>query len=174
MDAFLAGNERHAYRMALIATSNREDALEIVQEAMLKLVKRYRHHDSEAWGPLFHRIVQSCIRDWYRRSKIRNGLRSLLGIGEPDDGGDLMDRFADTREAGPQDTLAEQQAMRALDQALHQLPLRQQQAFLLRHWQGLDVADTADAMGCSPGSVKTHLSRALGRLRELLEDYRYE
>lgn len=165
MDQFLANAERRAYRMAYIATGNRDDALDIVQDAMIKLVQKYGSRDEVEWGPLFHRIMQSHIRDWYRRSKFRNGLRSLLGWGE----GDPMDSLPLTKTWGPDDQLQVDSAMDQLDAAIHRLPLRQQQAFLLRCWEGLDTAETAAAMGCSTGSVKTHYSRALNTLRNSLE-----
>lgn len=171
LDGFLAANERRAYRMALIATGNREDALEIVQDAMIKLVQKYAKRDAEEWSPLFHRIVQSKIRDWYRRSKVKNSLRMFFAANHDEESNDDMDCFENPAEAEPGQALQQQQAMQMLEKALHQLPLRQQQAFLLRQWEGLDVAQTAEAMGCSEGSVKTHLSRAMATLRQQLEDH---
>ena len=171
MDEFLAANERRAYRMALIATGNREDALEIVQDAMIKLVQKYAKRDADEWPPLFHRILQSKIRDWYRRSKVKNSLRMFFTTSHEDESNDDMDCFENHAEAEPGQALKQQQAMQMLEKTLHQLPLRQQQAFLLRQWEGLDVAQTAEAMGCSQGSVKTHLSRAMATLRQQLEDH---
>lgn len=158
--------------MAVIATGHREDALEIVQDAMFKLVKNYANKPSEEWGPLFTRIVQSTIRDWYRRHKVRNGLRQFF-LGTTDsESSDIMDTFEHPSTLQPDGALKQNQAMQALDTALHALPLRQQQAFLLREWQGLDVQQTAQAMGCSEGSVKTHLSRAITTLKDRLKDHR--
>lgn len=171
IEQFLSATEKRAYRMAVIATSNRDDALEIVQEAMIKLVTRYGNKDADNWGPLFHRILQSTIRDWYRRSKVRNSLRHFFfGTGNDEDA-DHMDEFTDATQAEPGENLKQQQAMAALDKALQKLPLRQQQAFLLRQWEGLNVAETAAAMDCSQGSVKTHLSRAMTALRNELGDH---
>jgi len=163
--------------MAMIATNSHEDALDIVQDSMLRLVKRYADRDSGQWGALFHRIVQSVIRDWYRRSAVRNRFRFFLGQRSQRDQGcetmaeeDYIEaRFA-TAEPEPCAQLQQQQAIRQLDAALHGLPLRQQQVFLLRQWEGLSVRDTAQAMGCGEGSVKTHFSRALKALREQLQD----
>ena len=173
MDQFLSGVESRAYRMALIATKNREDALDIVQDAMLRLVRRYSDRSEEDWAPLFHRILQSVIHDWYRRSKVRNRWRWLLGNHANDDTG--VDDPIETNVAAPDPEpgmkLANSRAIEELDSLLHQLPLRQQQAFLLRQWEGLSVAETAAAMGCSDGSVKTHLSRAINTLREQLQDH---
>lgn len=78
IEDFLSDVEKRAYRMAVIATSNRDDALEIVQDAMMKLVSRYANKDADDWGPLFHRILQSTIRDWYRRNRVRNGIRQFF------------------------------------------------------------------------------------------------
>jgi len=171
IEQFLSATEKRAYRMAVIATSNRDDALEIVQDAMMKLVTRYGNKQALDWGPLFHRILQSTIRDWYRRSKVRNGVRQFFFGARTDDEADPMDAFADAAQAEPGQKLQQQQAMMALQKAIHQLPLRQQQAFLLRQWEGLTVAETAAAMACSQGSVKTHLSRAMTALRDELGDY---
>ncbi len=166
INSFLAGVETRAYRIAYAATGNREDALDIVQEAMIKLVQKYSDRDESEWGPLFHRIVQSKIRDWYRRNKLRNGLRSLLSWG---DGGDPLDNLPDQKPWGPDLQTQADQTISALEAAIHQLPLRQQQAFMLRCWEGLNTAETAKAMSCSTGSVKTHYSRALNTLRTRLE-----
>lgn len=171
LDAFLGGVERRAYRKALIATSNREDALEIVQDAMLKLATRYGKKPPEEWGPLFERILQSTIRDWYRRSKVRNSLRFFFKHDDDENEEDPLEKIAGAASNQPDQNLKDEMAMAALEKALHQLPLRQQQAYLLRHWEGMDVAETAQAMGCSEGSVKTHLSRAVAALRNQLEDH---
>jgi len=188
LDHFLAGVERRAYRIAFIATGNRDDALDIVQDAMMKLAQKYANRKACEWGPLFHRITQSTIRDWYRRQKVRNQWRTLLeytklgasqrSAGEASERNDdqagmnIIDQFEDTNAPGPVMRLMNEKTIEALDSALHQLPLRQQQAFLLRVWEGLNVAETADAMGCSQGSVKTHFSRAVHTLRKQIEDHR--
>lgn len=172
MNEFLSAAERRAFRMAEIATGNPDDALDLVQEAMMTLVKNYSHKTPQDWGPLFHRILQSRIRDWYRRSSVRNRLLDWLGLAdkqEPDN--DPIQTAVDHYGKSPEGVAKNCDAGAALDQALKQLPLRQQQAFLLRNWQGLNVKQTAEAMVCSEGSVKTHYSRAVHRLREMLEDH---
>lgn len=173
LDRFLAGVERRALRMAELAVGNREDALDLVQEAMLGLVSRYRHKREDEWGALFHRILQSRIRDWYRRSRVRNRLFGWLGHRDDDEDAeaDPIQSVADPAAPEPSRLVGNAAAIQQLDAALQALPLRQQQAFLLRCWEGLDVAETAFAMGCSAGSVKTHYSRALQKLREQLEEH---
>ncbi len=155
--------------MAEFATGNRDDALDLVQDAMLGLVKKYSDRGADEWGALFYRILQSRIRDGYRRARVRNRLFGWLARTEED--GDPLQDVADPVRNDPADTLGNRQAIERLEQALKDLPLRQQQAFLLRSWEGLDTAATAFAMGCSEGSVKTHYARALHRLREQLEDH---
>ena len=157
--------------MAVIATGNRDDALEIVQDAMMKLVNKYAEKPADNWGPLFHRILQSTIRDWYRRSRVRNSLRDFFFPAIENETNDAMDSFEQKSILRPDETLSQSQTMDAVDSALHALPLRQQQAFLLRQWHGFDVKETADIMGCSQGSVKTHLFRATGALKHTLKDY---
>lgn len=169
LDRFLASIERRAFRMAHLATGQETDAQDLVQESMLKLVERYAERDEAEWAPLFHRILQSKIRDWYRRMKVRNRWR--LWIGRDEDGGeqdDPLESVADVVAPSAEHRLKTKQAAAALDDALRSLPLRQQQAFLLRAWEELDVEQTAAAMGCSEGSVKTHYFRAVHTLRKLL------
>jgi RNA polymerase sigma-70 factor (ECF subfamily) len=172
LDAFLAAVERRALVMAEIATRSRDDALDLVQDAMLSFVDRYATHAPGEWAPLFHRVLQNRIRDWHRRRQVRN--RWLVWLHDRDDEDDAPDPIQEAPDpAGrtPEDTVALGIAGEALVAAVEALPLRQQQAFLLRTWEGLDVAQTARAMGCSEGSVKTHLSRAMHALRARLEDH---
>lgn len=172
MDQFLASVERRAYCIALQAVGNREDALDLVQDAMLKLVQKYASKPSGDWPGLFHTILQSRIRDWYRRTKVRNRWRvwlDKLAFGD-DDKEEPLERFSHPNDREASELVAGEQSMDALDSALQQLPRRQQQAFLLRAWEGLSVKQTATAMSCSEGSVKTHYSRATHALRGYLEE----
>lgn len=171
LESFLASVERRAFITARIATRNPEEALDIVQDAMLQLVKSYRARAAQEWGALFHTILQSRIRDWYRRNTVRNRWRQWLGSSDTEDETDPLQNFPDTARPGPVQGLQNARLVTALEAALGRLPPRQQQAFLLRVWEGLDVAGTARAMQCSQGSVKTHYSRAVHRLRELLREY---
>ena len=172
LDRFLAGIERRAFRMAQIATGNADEALDLVQDAMLKLVQKYRDRTEGEWGPLFHSILQSRIRDWYRRAKVRNRLREFFhSPADEQEREDPLEQLPDRMTAAPDEDLQRKRACAELEIALRALPLRQQQAFLLRIWEELDVAQTAQAMGCSEGSVKTHLFRALHVLRKRLGEH---
>jgi RNA polymerase sigma-70 factor (ECF subfamily) len=172
LDHFLASVERRALRMAQIATGNDDEALDLVQEAMVRLVQHYADRDGSEWGPLFHCILQSRIRDWYRRTRVRNRWREWFGTRPEDeeDANDPLEGVADPS-AKPDEELRRKRAAVALEAALRTLPLRQQQAFLLRAWEELDVAQTAAAMRCSEGSVKTHFFRAVRALRKQLGEH---
>lgn len=169
LDAFLASVERRALRIAQLATRDRDEALDIVQDAMLQLARRYAGRPAEEWAPLFHRILDNKILDWRRRSTVRRRLFLSPAPVEGDEAiGDPLDRIPDPAPGAPQ-KLREQQALAVLAEALQALPARQREAFTLRIWEGLSVDDTAAVMKCSDGSVKTHLSRALSTLRGKLE-----
>ena len=170
LNRFLASVEKRAFRMAELATSSPDHAMDIVQDAMLALVKNYSHKNEADWGPLFHRILQSKIRDWYRRSKMRNSIFGILGF-KNEDNEDPVQRAEDKQSLGPEITTSNEQLMNVTLIAIRNLPLRQQQAFLLRAWEGYDVKETASAMGCTQGSVKTHYSRAIKALKNQLEAY---
>ncbi|MGD8925624.1 MAG: RNA polymerase sigma factor [Thioalkalispiraceae bacterium] len=175
LDQFLAEHERRAFRMAMIATGEKADALDIVQDAMLKLVRKYAHKPSNEWPALFHRIVQNAINDWFRKEKVRKYWRQWFnwshGDEEGDNSADPLSQVEQTGTHQPDQVLQQHNAMQRLDELLNALPHRQQQAFLLRQWEGLDVASTARAMGISEGSVKTHYFRAVHSLREQLEEH---
>lgn len=171
LDSFLASVETRAYRMAYVATGHREEALDIVQDAMFSMVQSYATRSSEQWPPLFYRVLQNRITDWHRKSVWRQ--RFLFW--RKNETENIQEDFLDSLPASSTEQPAEEfnraATRHALDKALHQLPLRQQQAFLMRQWEGFSVADTALAMGCSEGSVKTHTARAIASLRTLLKDY---
>lgn len=172
LDSFFAASERRAYRMALLATKRSADALDIVQDAMLQLVQHYRQRTPQEWPLLFQRILQNRILDWHRQqtSQRRWFWKSDAISGEGEENEDPMATIIDPRETNPQELLQRASDMETVLRIVEQLPLRQQQAFLLRTWEGLDVAETAAVMECSEGSVKTHLFRALQTLRAALEN----
>lgn len=159
-------------RIAEIGVRDRDDALDLVQEAMIKLTRKYAGRPSEEWAPLFYRILQNGVRDWHRRQAVRNRVMVWFGRGRPDeDELDLVASAPDPIGRSPDQELQNSEAMDSLETAVHALPARQREAFMLRTFEGLDVAGTAVAMGCSEGSVKTHYSRAIHSLRETLEEH---
>lgn len=171
MERFLAGVERRAYRMARLAVRDGDDALDIVQDAMLRLVRRYAGAPAAEWPLLFFRILHNRILDHQRRGSVR---RRVIAFFAPDPDDEDFDPVAaaPARAAdGPHQRVALDAAMGALERAVAGLPPRQQQAFLLRALEGMDVASTAAVMGCSEGSVKTHYSRAVHSLRATLGDH---
>ena len=168
--AFLAGIERRAFRHAEIALKHREDALDAVQDAMLKLVQKYAGKPAIEWSPLFWSVLRSRITDIRRRRRVRAVLVEWMGSSQDEDGGPAWEPVDPT--PGPARMHTDRDSFRALAAALQALPRRQREAYQLRVLECLDVADTARAMGCSEGSVKTHTSRAMEALRRLLEDWR--
>ncbi len=173
LNQFLASVERRALRMAEIAVGNREDALDIVQDTMIRLVKHYKDKPADQWTPLFFRILNNRITDHHRRGGVVKKFKQWFA-GDPDLGIEARDAAGEGLTApGPQpngeQALQSDQRIAQLEQALAHLPGRQQQAFMLRCWEGLSTRDTATAMGCSEGSVKTHYSRAIHQLRSNLE-----
>lgn len=171
MDRFLASVERRGYRMALAQLGDRDDALDAVQDAMFTLVRKYATRAEPEWTPLFWTILRSRITDQQRRRTFRNRFRAWFGPRDGDDeAGDPFEAIAGA-EAEPSAVLEQRGALHAVEAAVRALPARQQQAFVLRVYEGLDVAEAARAMGCSEGSVKTHLSRAMSALRAVLEEH---
>jgi RNA polymerase sigma-70 factor, ECF subfamily len=171
LNAFLASVERRAFRTAQIALRHEQDALDAVQDAMLQLARRYARRPSEEWRPLFYRILENRIRDLQRRRAVRSRVLAFLPWNrEDEDEADPVERAPDPA-PGPAAEVEGDQLGLVLQQAVSQLPARQREAFLLRNLEGLDVAETAAAMGCSEGSVKTHYFRAVHALREQLGEF---
>jgi len=173
---FLAETERRAYKQAMFATRDEDAALDIVQDAMLKLTEKYADKPPAELPMLFARILQNTIHDHFRRQKVRNTwttLLSALGKGdEKDEEFDPLETLQAKSDSNATDDPARQfeqaQVLGHIERALARLPARQREAFLLRYWEELDVAEAAAAMGCSEGSVKTHCSRAVHALAETL------
>lgn len=160
--------EVRAYRMAEIQTRSASDAVDMVQDAMLALMQKYIERPQAEWRPLFYRILQNKIKDWQRRSYVRNAISGWLRPNNEDDREEIDPQVA-AQTADPEHQLILDVSIEQLEIALQQLSPRQQQVFLLRKWEGFNVAETARIMGCSQGSVKTHLSRALDVLRTRLD-----
>ena len=171
MQAFLADIEGRAFRIAQFATGNRDEALEVVQDTMMKLAQNYSGRGTDEWKPLFYSILQTRIRDWQRRQTVRNRFRTWFAWNEEDDE-DPLEQYPADNAGEPSVRLEHDQFMTRLNRELGALPYRQQQVFLLRVWEGLDIAETAEAMQCSESSVKTHHARALEKLQKQLEDLR--
>jgi len=172
LNQFLMGVERRALRIAEISTRDRDEALDLVQEAMIKLARNYAERPGNEWAPLFYRILQNGIRDWHRRQKVRNRVMGWFGRSRNDD--DDYDPIANAPDpAGrePAEKLQTDQAMQRLETAIGDLPARQREAFMLRTFEGLNVKGTAVAMKVSEGSVKTHYSRAVHALRDALGEH---
>lgn len=166
LDQFLASVEKPAFHIAEIALRNREDALDVVQEAMVKLVEKYADKPDREWKPLFFSILRSRITDQHRRRSLQKRFFGWVDTDSPAD--NAIEELA-AEGHGPPDVLVEETAWEKLVAGLRALPQRQQQAFLLRTWQGLSVEDTSKIMRCSAGSVKTHLSRATHTLKDLVD-----
>jgi len=171
LNQFLAGVELKAFKIAQAALRNEDDALDAVQDAMLQLARAYADRPEPEWKPLFYRILENRIRDMQRRRTVRGRVIAWLPFrGEDDEDDPDPISQAPSPEPQPVRRLELDEAVGALEKALGGLPRRQQQAFLLRTLEGLDVAETAAAMGCSEGSVKTHYFRAVQSLRAQLGD----
>ncbi len=170
LNQFLAEIERRAFRMAQVALRDPDDALDVVQDAMLKLARSYGTRPSSEWRPLFYRILENGIRDLQRRRTVRKKFMVWLPGAKDDPDNEALDPLDSVADAGPDapELMMQDQAMQQLESSLRALPARQREAFMLRNFEGLDVAETAKAMGCSEGSVKTHYSRAVHALREQL------
>jgi RNA polymerase sigma-70 factor (ECF subfamily) len=172
LNRFLADVERRALRIAEFGVRDRDDALDLVQDAMIKLVRKYGDRSSTEWAPLFYRILQNGVRDWHRRQAVRNRVMVWFGRGASgDDEYDVVAAAPDPIGRSPDEELQNREAMLSLEAAVQALPARQREAFMLRTFEGLDVAGTAIAMACSQGSVKTHYSRAIHSLRETLGEH---
>ena len=170
LDKFLGEIERRAFRMAQVALRDPDDAMDAVQDAMLKLARNYAARPSAEWRPLFYRILENGIRDLQRRRSVRKRFMVWLPGPKEDPDNEAQDPLENVADGGTPvpERLMQDEALQKLESSLRELPPRQREAFMLRNFEGLDVAETASAMGCSEGSVKTHYSRAVHALREQL------
>jgi RNA polymerase sigma-70 factor (ECF subfamily) len=173
LDQFLASVERKAFRIAQIALRHEDDALDAVQDAMLRLVRSYARRPHEEWPPLFYRILENCIRDQQRRRAVRARVMAWIPWSAQEEAAAAPDPLEQLPDPAPSPVALVQteETLQALEAQLAALPARQRQAFLLRSFEGLDVAATARAMGCSAGSVKTHYFRAVQALRSALGEF---
>ncbi len=169
LEAFLATVERQAFRIARHYTGDDDEAVDVVQDAMIRLVRRYAGRESTQWRPLFFGILRNRLHDWSRRERVRRRILAWWPGHEPE--GQGLEQVPAPASAQPDGLAQSDQAIQALEAALRELPPRQREVFLLRSVDGMDVADTALALGVTAGSVKTHYHRAVTRLRTLLGDH---
>lgn len=172
---FLENVERRAFKQAVFAVRKDEAALDIIQDAMIKLAEKYGDKPAAELPLLFQRILQNTIHDYFRREKVRGSWVSLFSsLGQDMDDGefDLLETYESEEGTAAAESSADKverdQVLAAIDEEVRKLPTRQREAFLMRYWQDMDVAETAAAMGCSEGSVKTHCSRATHTLAQAL------
>lgn len=175
LNEFLKSVERRAFKRTVYAVRDEDAALDIIQDSMIRLCNSYSDRPSNEWPMLFQRILSNATLDWFRRQKVRNAVFHNLGDIEAsvsqDDGDFDFLEVLDTDEAGTEgaeDSASRTEILAAIEGEIEKLPARQREAFLLRYWEELDVAETAAAMGCSEGSVKTHCSRAVQALSKAL------
>ena len=173
---FLKSVEKRAFKRSVYHVRDSEAALDIGQDSMMKLAEHYGHKPIEELPMLFQRILSNCTLDWFRRRKTHSALFSNMSDFEsPDDDGDF--NLLETLHSSNGPELCESaesqtdraQTLRSIETEIEQLPARQREAFLMRYWEDMDVAETAAAMGCSQGSVKTHCSRAVHALAQALK-----
>jgi RNA polymerase sigma-70 factor (ECF subfamily) len=170
LDGFLRQVEVSAFKIAMVSVRDRDEALDIVQDAMMRLATRYAKRPADEWRPLFFRILKNRIRDWGRRRAVSQRVLSFFSGRDGEDIDPIVTAPGpETEDPGRQ--VQDAEAMQALEAALRELSARQREVFMLRNFENLDVAGTALAMGVSDGSVKTHYSRAIARLRELLGEH---
>ena len=173
---FLQSVEKRAFKRTVYHVRDEESALDIVQDSMMKLAEHYGDKPVGELPMLFQRILSNSTLDWFRRQKTRNALFSNLGDFESagEDGDfDLLETFDSSDQSqqveSAEDATRRAQVLRGIEAEIRELPPRQREAFLLRYWEDMDVAETAAAMGCSEGSVKTHCSRAVAALSKALK-----
>jgi RNA polymerase sigma-70 factor, ECF subfamily len=174
---FIKSVEKRAFKRTAYAVRDDDAALDIVQDAMIRLAESYSSRPPAEWPLVFQRILSNATMDWFRRQKVRNAVVHNMSDFEPagEDGGDfdLLELLESQDGAmgaeSAADTVGRQQILQIIDGEVANLPTRQREAFILRYWEELDVAETADAMGCSEGSVKTHCSRAVHSLAKALK-----
>ncbi|HEY4082578.1 MAG TPA: RNA polymerase sigma factor [Burkholderiaceae bacterium] len=175
LNDFLRTVDRRAFKRTAYLVRDDDGALDIVQDAMIKLAEKYADRPAAELPLLFQRILSNATMDWFRRKKVRNALFSNMSdfeSGNGEDNFDLLEMLESQDGAlgtlSAADEVSREQILRAIEKDVAQLPARQREAFLLRYWEELDVAETAEVMGCSQGSVKTHCSRAVHALAKSL------
>ena len=154
--------------MAYLGCSRHEDALDLVQDAMCRFVAKYSDKPKEEWKALFYRILKNKINDHHRKQVVRKRWRFWFPEQDEDNDSDPLEELAIDQSRDPEQKTQDRQLYADIEIALQQLSIKQQQIFLLRAWQELSVKETALAMGCSEGTIKTQYFRATNRLQEIL------
>lgn len=175
LSEFLKGVEKRAFKRSMYHVRNEESALDIVQDSMMKLAQHYGHKSPEELPMLFQRILSNSTLDWFRRQKVQNAHFSNFSDFEMSNDDEdfniletLQSDFVSDNHESAESQVQRSQTLREIEKEIEQLPARQREAFLMRYWEDMDVAETAAAMGCSQGSVKTHCSRAVHALSQAL------
>lgn len=169
LENFLITIERRAFRIAQLATKCEADALDIVQDAMFKLVSKYQHRPAEEWKPLFFKILESRIMDWHRKQTLRKKLFFWKTDHQELDTESSSNEQYETYTielANPENEIMSEQLGKHLLGCIAALPVQQQQCFILRSWEGFSITETALAMNLNENSVKTHYARALTKLKD--------
>ncbi|MEI8264164.1 MAG: RNA polymerase sigma factor [Betaproteobacteria bacterium] len=173
---FLKSVEKRAFKRTAFTVRDDDSALDIVQDAMIRLAERYADRPSQEWPLLFQRILANATMDWFRRQKVRNALFTSMeefGSSDDDPDFDLLEYLSTAGGSSGTESASDgayrSQLMMIIESEISELPARQREAFLLRYWEEMDVAETAQVMGCSEGSVKTHCSRAVSSLAKALK-----
>ena len=175
---FLKSVEKRAFKRTVYTVRDEDAALDIVQDAMIRLAEKYADRPAAEWPLVFQRILSNATMDWFRRRKVRNAVMQNMsdfeGSGDDESGDFDLLEMLETVEGSlgaesAADTVGREQILLLIEKEVAQLPGRQREAFLLRYWEEMDVAETASVMGCSEGSVKTHCSRAVHALAKALK-----
>ena len=173
---FLKSVEKRAFKRAVYAVRNDDAALDIVQDAMIRLAEKYADRPAAELPLVFQRILSNATMDWFRREKVRSAVMTNLSefsTGGDDADFDLLETLHTLEDTmgteSAADAVSRAQILQRIDTEVAELPARQREAFLLRYWEEFDVAETAAVMGCSEGSVKTHCSRAVHALAKALK-----
>lgn len=175
LNNFLASVEKKAFKQAVYSVQNDESALDIVQDSMLKLAQKYGDRPANEWPMIFQRILKNTITDYFRREKVKSTwISSIEDLSKTDNDEtlDWLEAYVDenaTSSNQPHDIVERQEILKIIEEAIKKLPERQREAFLMRYYYDMDVFETAQAMGCSEGSVKTHCSRATNALAKALK-----
>ena len=172
---FLKSVEKRAFKRTVYAVRDEDAALDVVQDSMIRLAEKYADRPAAELPLLFQRILSNATMDWFRRKKVRNSVLTNMSdfdVGSGDDEFDLLESLESAEgmlgAESAADTVSRSQILLVIEAQIAELPGRQREAFLLRYWEELDVAETASVMGCSEGSVKTHCFRAVQALATAL------